>query len=102
MNSEIVTLIGLGITGGCTVLGNYFIYIKRARTDLAENAKKEQKQNDRLENIEKKLDEHNKYALIFKKNAEDIADIKSDNRLMQKDIENIKEEIKNVQMCKIK
>lgn len=102
MNSELVTLIGLGITGGCTVLGNYFIYIKRARTDLAENAKKEQKQNDRLENIEKKLDEHNKYALIFKKNAEDIADIKSDNRLMQKDIENIKEEIKNVQMCKIK
>lgn len=102
MNSELVSLIGLGITGGCTVLGNYFIYIKRARTDLAESAKKEQKQNDRLENIEKKLDEHNKYALIFKKNAEDIADIKSDNRLMQKDIENIKEEIKNAQMCKIK
>lgn len=97
-----MTLIGLGITGGCTVLGNYFIYIKRAKTDLAESAKKEQKQNDRLENIEKKLDEHNKYAIIFKKNAEDISQIKSDNRLMAQDINYLKEEIKHVQMCKTK
>lgn len=99
MTSEIMTLIGLGITGGCTVLGNYFIYIKRSKTDLAEAAKKEQKQNDRLENIEKKLDEHNKYAIIFKKNAEDISQIKSDNRLIVQDINYLKEEIKHVQMC---
>ena len=102
MNSEIVTLLGLGITGGCTVLGNYFIYIKRARTDLEEHARKEQKQNDRLENIEKKLDEHNKYAQLFKKNAEDIAQIKSDNRLMAQDINYLKKEIENVPICKTK
>lgn len=101
MTSDVFTLVGIVITGGCTVLGNYFIYIKRARADLAENAKKEQKQNDRLENIERKLDEHNNYANILKKNAEDIADIKADNRLMAKDINYMKEEIKNVKMCKI-
>lgn len=91
MNSNIVTLIGFA----CTLVGNYFIYLKRAKEDSIERAKSEQKQNDRLDEIDKKLDEHNGYAKLYRDTASDI-------RVMKNDIQNLKEEIKNVQMCKIK
>jgi len=98
MDSYIVTLIGFA----CTLVGNYFIYLKRSKEDSEERAKLEQKQNDRLDQIDKKLDEHNGYAKLFHKNANDIAEIKSDNKVMRNDIQYLKEEINHVQMCKTK
>lgn len=89
-------LIGIVFTGICTVLGNYFIYIKRSKADLAESARKEQKQNDRLDSIERKLDEHNKYAEKFSDIKADNASIKSDIRLMTRDISYLKEEFNDV------
>ena len=91
METNIVTLVGFA----CTLVGNYFIYLKRSKEDSIERVKSEQKQNDRLDEIDKKLDEHNGYAKLYRDTAVDI-------RIMKSDIQNLKEDIKNVKMCKIK
>lgn len=83
MQAEI-SLIGSVITGAFTLLGNYFIYVKKTREVSIEAAKREQRQNDRLELIEKKIDEHNGWGRRFESCDKNIA-------LMQKDIEYLKE-----------
>lgn len=81
----ILNLSGAIITGTFTLVGNYFIYLKRAREHNIEAAKREQHQNDRLDLIEKKIDEHNNYGKKFESCEKNIA-------LIQKDIEYLKEE----------
>jgi len=61
---------------------------KKNRSEtLVENAKKEQKLNDRLEDIEHKLDVHNGYA-------EKLGDISKSIAVIETEIKNIKENIK--------
>lgn len=62
----------------------------------------EQKQQDAIEcfkaeltEVKKRLDSHNGYAEKFANASRDIA-------ITQKDVEFIKEQLKNIQMCKIK
>ena len=108
MTTDQITLLTVIISSICTVVGNYFVYLKRSRVNLEEQAKRYQFYADKIQAIDKKLDEHNNYANLFQKNAKDISDIKADNKLMWReiadltdDIKEIKEDLKNVQMCKI-
>lgn len=82
---EVVSeIIGPVITGFFAVTGSYFIYLKQAKDTSIDAAKREQRQNDRLEIIEKKIDEHNNYGKKFASCEKNIA-------LMQKDIEYLKD-----------
>lgn len=108
MTTEEVTLITVIISSICTIVGNYFVYLKRSRINLEEQAKRDQFYSDKIQSIDKKLDEHNNYANLFQKNARDISDIKADNKLMWReisdltsDVKEIKEDIKNAQKYKI-
>lgn len=77
------TIIVALITGICSVIGNYFISIKNKKENEIRDAQREQKQSDRLEAIEHKLDIHNGYA-------EKLGDISVSMAMMQKDIEYLK------------
>ena len=77
------TIIVALITGICSVIGNYFISIKNKKESEIRDAQREQKQCDRLEAIEHKLDIHNGYA-------EKLGDISISMAMMQKDIEYLK------------
>ena len=81
------------ITGGVALLSNYFIYLKRSKNDNIELAKKEQYQNDRLDTIEKKVDSHNHYAQKFAEFKEEINNISTTQKLIQKDVSYIKKEV---------
>ena len=80
MDNTIVVAI---ITGVCSVIGQYFISIKKAKESEMHDIQREQKQSDRLDAIEHKLDIHNGYA-------EKLGDISITMAKMQKDIEFLK------------
>lgn len=80
MNSEIIIAL---ITGLCAVAGNYLISRKTSREDAVRDAQREQKQCDRLDEIEHKLDIHNGYA-------EKLGSISESMVAMKKDIEYLK------------
>lgn len=80
MNSEIIIAL---ITGLCAVAGNYLISRKTSREDAIRDAQREQKQCDRLDEIEHKLDIHNGYA-------EKLGTISESMVAMKKDIEYLK------------
>lgn len=86
-------IISSSITGILALLSNYFIYLKRSRTDNIEMARREQYQNDRLDAIEKKVDSHNNYAKKFTQTQERITEISTSQKLIQKDIAYIKKEV---------
>ena len=50
------------ITGAFAVMGQHIIAKRSRINNEVDAAKREQKQSDRLDQIEKKLDEHNNYA----------------------------------------
>lgn len=80
MDNTIVVAI---ITGVCSVIGQYFISLKKSKEDEKIDAMREQKQTDRLDAIEHKLDIHNGYA-------EKLGEISLSMAKMQKDIEYLK------------
>jgi len=80
MDSEVIVAL---ITGLCAVAGNYLISRKKSCEDEIRDAQREQKQCDRLDNIEHKIDIHNGYA-------EKLGDISKSMVAMQKDIEYLK------------
>lgn len=80
MDNTIVVAI---ITGVCSVIGQYFISLKKSKEDEKIDAMREQKQSDRLDAIEHKLDIHNGYA-------EKLGEISLSMAKMQKDIEYLK------------
>lgn len=94
------------IVGLISVVGSVIVQLIVSFTKSQEaNAKMavhEQKQQDALEavkdelaGVKKRLDAHNGYAEKFANATKDIA-------IMQKDIENVREQMKNLQLCKIK
>ena len=66
------------ITGVCAVIGQWLISRNQSKNQKIEDAKRDQKQEDRLSAIEKKIDEHNGYAKMFAAVQTDIAVIKND------------------------
>lgn len=77
------TIICTIITAVAGVVGAYAAVQKGRREDAIKDAQREQRQADRLETIEKKLDEHNGYA-------EKLGAISKSIVAMQKDIEYLK------------
>lgn len=69
------------ITGVLAVLGSYMgnvaISRKKSREDAIRDAKNEQRIADRLDRLEKKVDEHNGWGEKFGDIRNDIAEIKT-------------------------
>lgn len=68
----------IGLIG--TLLGGFSTYFVTSKKQAIQDAKREQNQNDKFDNIineiggvKKRLDEHNHYAEKFTENAKDIA-----------------------------
>lgn len=86
-------------------VGNYALALKKSREDAIKEAEREQAQKDQLamileeqKKIKERLDSHNGYAEKFAENSKSIG-------LLQKDVEYIKDEIKDfkkIPMCRIK
>lgn len=53
------------ITGGVTLAGNLLAYYSTRKKDAVERAKRDQEFKDKLDILEKKVDEHNGYAKRF-------------------------------------
>lgn len=68
-------------------LGNVALSRKKAREDALKDIARETRQEDRMKSIEKKLDEHNKYA-------EKLGSIDKSLIAMQKDIEYLRKGLK--------
>lgn len=77
------------ITGILAVLGTYVgnvaISRKKSRQDAIREAKREQNLDDRLDRLEKKVDEHNGYAKKFEDIGKDIAVIKTEIEILRKE-----------------
>lgn len=78
------------ITGVLAVLGTYVgnvaITRKKTREDAIREAKREQELTDRLDRLEKKVDEHNGYAKRFEEIGKDIAVIKTELGFIRKEM----------------
>ena len=66
------------ITGFCAVIGQWLISHQQATKRKIDDAVRDAKIDDRLQGIEKRLDEHNNYASKFSEIQTDIAVIKND------------------------
>lgn len=73
------------ITGLFAVIGQYIISRKKTREDEIKDAVREQKQSDRLDAIERKLDIHNGYAEKFGEISRSMTAIQKDIEYMKKD-----------------
>lgn len=77
------------ITGILAVLGSYMgnvaISRKKSREDAVRDAKNEQKMADRLDRLEKKVDEHNGWGEKFGDIKKDIAEIKTKVEILGKE-----------------
>ena len=85
------TVINAIISGVVTLIVAYFGYLKIRKENDLKDAVREQKQMDRLdriedkiENLSKKVDIHNGYAEKFGQISEDIALIKKDIEYLKK------------------
>ena len=81
----------IGFAGVC--VGAIFGYMGKSRKQTAQDAKREQEQRDlftqlfnSLEEVKKRLDEHNHYAEKFGEIKLDIAGIKKDIEYIRKDL----------------
>lgn len=78
------------IVGALAVVGSFLSNValtrKKARADELKEAERETRQEDRMKSIEKKLDEHNRYA-------EKLSSIEKSMVAMQKDIEYLRKGI---------
>lgn len=84
------------------IIAQIIISYSKTKETNATIAAHEQKQQDAIDgikeelvNVKKRLDSHNGYAEKFANASKDIA-------VTQKDVEFIKEQLKNIQLCKIK
>lgn len=81
----------IGFAGVC--VGAIFGYMGKSRKHAAQDAKREQEQRDlftqlfnAMEEVKKRLDEHNHYAEKFGEIKLDIAGIKKDIEYIRKDL----------------
>ena len=81
----------IGFAGVC--VGAIFGYMGKSRKHAAQDAKREQEQRDlftqlfkTLEDVKRRLDEHNHYAEKFGEIKLDIAGIKKDIEYIRKDL----------------
>lgn len=68
-----------------TYVGNVSLARKKSREDAVRDARKEQRLVDRLDRLEKKVDEHNNYGKKFGEIQNDIAIIKTKIEILGKE-----------------
>ena len=73
------------ITGICSVIGQWIISHNANEKRKIEDAVRDARLDDRLVGVEKRLDEHNKYAQKFGEIQTDIAVIKNDIKTLYKE-----------------
>ena len=77
------------LTGMLAVLGSYVGNVttsrKKAREDALKDARREQNLTDRLDRLEKKVDEHNGWGEKFGEIRKDIAIIKTELEFIRKE-----------------
>lgn len=73
------------ITATATIIANVIMTVANRRKDAVERARSEQKTEDRLANIERKIDIHNGYA-------DKLGEISKSMAVLATEIKNIKEE----------
>ena len=78
MNEASVAIIVALIAGLCSVAGQWLISHQAATKRKVEDAVRDARLDDRLTGVEKRLDEHNKYASRFAEIQTDIAVIKNE------------------------
>ena len=66
------------ITGACAILGQWLVGRNQAKQKKADDAVRDARIEDRLKNVENKLDIHNGYAEKLGEIQTDIAVIKND------------------------
>ena len=66
------------ITGLCAVVGQWLISRSQNEKRKVDEAVRDAKLEDRLDSVERKLDEHNGYAKLFGTITTDIAVIKTE------------------------
>lgn len=75
---EFESIIVAAITGICAVIGQYLIARKNRAEDETKQAVKDALMEQRLDSIEKKLDEHNGYAKKFEEVAVKLAELSTE------------------------
>lgn len=73
------------IAGACAVLGQWLITRQQTAKRRIDEAVRDAKLDDRLAGVEKRLDEHNRYAEKFSAIQTDIAVIKNDIKTLYKE-----------------
>lgn len=73
------------ITGVCAVFGQWLITRQQTAKRRIDEAVRDAKLDDRLAGVEKRLDEHNRYAEKFSAIQTDIAVIKNDIKTLYKE-----------------
>ena len=82
------------ITAASGIFAQIIIAHQNGKKQDAERARLDQKTDDRMSSIERKLDEHNGYAQRFAENSEQFATLKTDIEIIKTDLKWIKEERK--------
>lgn len=72
------------ITGVCAVFGQWLITRQQTAKRRIDEAVRDAKLDDRLAGVERRLDEHNRYAERFSTIQTDIAVIKNDIKTLYK------------------
>jgi len=72
------------ITGVCAILGQWLVGRGQAKAKKADDAVRDARMEDRLRNVETKLDIHNGYAEKISEIQTDIAVIKNDIKTLYK------------------
>jgi len=78
MDANTLTLVGAIITGFMTLVGVIINARVQSEKQKLENDKRDQRTDDRLSSIEKKLDIHNGYAEKFGEIEKSIVSIRKD------------------------
>ena len=72
------------ITGACAVVGQLIISRAQTAKRKVDDAVRDARLDDRLAGVEKRLDEHNRYAARFSEIQTDIAVIKNEIKTLYK------------------
>lgn len=81
---EWTTIVTALIAAGASMFGSWAASARQRKEDAVKEAQREQKQADRLDAIERKLDIHNGYAEKFGEIGQDIVAIKKDIEYLKK------------------
>ena len=75
------------ITGGVTLAGNLLANHSARKKDAVEQAKRDQKFDDRLDRLEQKVDEHNNYGKKFGEASQALVAIQKDIEWLKKGVQ---------------